>query len=85
MGVRKMRFASLHKWLVTASMILALALSAPSDAFAKTKEEAAREAARQYDAKVLSVKTQQQGKKKVYVIKLLTKNGVVKTVRVPAD
>lgn len=80
-----MKLASFNKWLGAVCIALALALSAPADAFAKTKEEAARQAARQYDAKVLSVKTQQQGKKKVYVIKLLTKDGVVKTVRVPAD
>ena len=85
MGGRKMRFAPFNKALLSASIALVLALSAPSEAFAKSKEQAAREAARQYDAKVLSVKTQQQGKKQVYVIKLLTKDGVVKTVRVPAD
>ncbi len=51
-------------------------------AAAQTKEEAARDAARQHDAKVLSVKEQKQGQDTVYVIKLLTKDGVVKTVRV---
>jgi uncharacterized membrane protein YkoI len=52
----------------------------------KTREEAARQAARQYDAaKVLSVKTVRQGNRQVHVVKLLTRDGVVKTVRVPAD
>lgn len=68
--------------LLTLSMAVMLALSLPSTAFAQTKEQAARDAARQYDAKVLSVKEQKQGQDTVYVIKLLTKDGVVKTVRV---
>lgn len=59
-----------------------LILAAPSSAFAQSKEQAARDAARQHNAKVLSVKEQKQGGQTVYVIKLLTKDGVVKTVRV---
>jgi tRNA A37 threonylcarbamoyladenosine modification protein TsaB len=59
---------------------LALSLSAP--VFAQTLDEAARQAARQNDAKVLSAHTVQNGNKQVHVIKLLTKDGVVKTVRV---
>ena len=59
-----------------------MAPSAPT----KSPEEAARQAARQYNAsKVLSVKTVQQGNRQVHVVKLLTRDGVVKTVRVPAD
>ena len=76
MGGRKMKNVHLKTWL---------AFTMPGDAFAKSKQQAAQQAARQYNAKVLSVKTEQQGKKKVYVVKLLTKDGVVKTVRVPAD
>ncbi len=68
---------------LTALMLaFAVAMSAPSAAFAQSKEQAARDAARQYNAKVLSVKEQKQGQDTVYVIKLLTKDGVVKTVRV---
>jgi hypothetical protein len=73
----------LRKWgLVPLLMALALAIAAPLDAIAQTKEQAARQAAQQYDAKVLSVKEQKQGQNTVYVIKLLTRDGVVKTVRV---
>jgi hypothetical protein len=54
----------------------------PLSAFAQTLDEAARNAARQYNAKVLSAHTEQQGNKKVHVIKLITKDSVVKTVRV---
>ena len=63
------------------SVCLALAASGP--AWGQTLEEAARQAARQHDAKVLSARTVQQGNRKVHVIKLLTKDGVVKTVRIP--
>jgi len=63
------------------SLGLALAVAAP--AWGQTLDEAAKQAARQYDAKVLSAQTVQQGKRKVHVIKLLTKDGVVKTVRIP--
>lgn len=62
---------------------LILAFSAAPDAWAQTLNEAASKAARQNNAKVLSARTVQEGKQKVHVIKLLTKDGVVKTVRVP--
>ena len=65
-------------------MILAmmLALSVPTVSFAQTLDEAARQAAQQHDAKVLSARTVQDGKQRVHVIKLLTRNGVVKTIRI---
>jgi cell division protein YceG involved in septum cleavage len=59
-----------------------LALAVAADAWAQTLDEAASQAARQYNAKVLSARTVQEGDKRVHVIKLLTKDGVVKTVRV---
>jgi len=52
-------------------------------AFAITLSEAAKRAARQHDAKVLSARTVQQGNNRIHEIKLLTKKGVVKTVRIP--
>jgi hypothetical protein len=67
------------------SMIFALflALAVPAGAWAQSLDEAAREAARQYNAKVLSAQTVQEGGRRVHVIKLLTRDGVVKTVRIP--
>ena len=59
-----------------------LASSLPASLYAQTLDEAARQAARQHDAKVLSAHTVQEGKNRVHVIKLLTSKGVVKTVRV---
>ena len=67
--------------LATAVGALLLALAAP--ALAQSLDEAARQAARQHDAKVLSAKTVRDQGREVHVIKLLTRDGVVKTVRVP--
>lgn len=50
---------------------------------AQTLAEASRQAARQYNAEVISARTETKNGKKVHVIKLLTKKGVVKTVRIP--
>jgi hypothetical protein len=62
---------------------LLLAIMLPLAAFAQSLDQAARQAAGQYDAKVLSAHTEQKGNQQVHVIKLLTKDGVVKTVRIP--
>lgn len=60
-----------------------LLLWLPVTALAVSLEEAAKQAARQNDAKVLSARTVEKGNKRTHEIKLLTKKGVVKTVRVP--
>jgi hypothetical protein len=72
----------MRKWFKTFVLASVLAIAATADAWAQTLDEAARQAARQYDAKVLSARTVQEGGKRVHVIKLLTKDGVVKTVRI---
>ena len=63
---------------------LMLALVLAQSAYAITLEQAARQAARQHNAKVLSASTVQKGQQRVHEIKVLTKKGVVKTVRIPA-
>jgi len=63
-------------------LALLLAMMLPLGAVAQTLDQAARQAASQHDAKVLSARTVQEGKKRVHVIKLLTRDGVVKTVRI---
>ena len=68
----------MKKFVLALLMILLL----PVSVYSQSLEEAARQAARQHNAKVLSAHTEQQGSKKVHVIKLLTPDGVVKTVRV---
>ena len=72
----------MKKWLMHIALASILALAASADAWAQSLDEAASQAARQYQAKVLSARTVQEGDKRVHVIKLLTKDGVVKTVRV---
>lgn len=63
--------------------ITTLALLLPVTASAVKLEEAAKQAAQQNNAKVLSAKTVNKGNGRQHEIKLLTSKGVVKTVRVP--
>ena len=72
----------MKNWLIKAAIAIVLAQSPTVSAWAQTLDQAAREAARQHDAKVLSAHTVQKGGQQVHVIKLLTKDGVVKTVRI---
>ena len=68
--------------------ILCLALLAaalPASALAISLDDAAKRAAKQHNAKVLSAKTIEQGDRRIHEIKLLTDEGVVKTVRIPDD
>ena len=70
-----------HHLCIALLTALLLAAAAPAHA-AKNKQDAARQASRQQNnAKVLSVKEQKQE----YSVKVLTKEGVVKPVRVPKD
>jgi hypothetical protein len=72
----------MKRCIIHMMLAMVLALSVPAVSFAQTLDEAARQAARQHDAKVLSARTVQEGKQRVHVIKLLTRKGVVKTVRI---
>ena len=72
----------MNKRLISFTLALAMALAVPASAWAQTLNEAATQAARQNDAKVLSAKTVKEGDRQVHVIKLLTRDGVVKTVRI---
>ena len=63
-------------------LTLLLALMLPIAVAAQSLDEAARQAASQYDAKILSAQTIEEGDQQVHVIKLLTRDGVVKTVRI---
>jgi hypothetical protein len=72
----------MKKWLITVALALSMALAMPAAVWAQTLDEAAKQAARQHNAKVLSARTVKDGNKSVHVIKLLTEGGVVKTVRI---
>ena len=74
---------SMKSKLIATALAACLAFGLPAAVMAQSLDEAARQAARQYDAKVLSAQTVQEGERRVHVIKLLTKDGVVKVVRIP--
>ena len=57
----------------------------PATALAISLNDAAKRAAQQNNAKVLSARTVQQGNSRIHEIKLLTKDGVVKIVRIPEN
>jgi hypothetical protein len=59
-----------------------LALTVPASSFAMSLDQAARQAARQHNAKVLSARTVDQNGQRVHVIKVITKDGVVNKVRI---
>ena len=66
-------------------LALALVLPAP-EAFADSLREVAERVARQHDAKkVISARVVERGGRKFYVIRILTQDDVIKTIRVPAD
>ncbi len=80
-AINRLRMKSKKTTVLT--LVLCLSLAAASSALCQTLDEAARQAARQHDAKVLSAQTIEEGSRRVHVIKLLTRDGVVKTVRIP--
>ena len=65
------------------SCLAILIVCLPVSAFAVKLEDAAKQAAKQNNAKVLSAKTVKRGNQRTHEIKLLTNKGVVKTVKVP--
>ena len=80
--VSSMTHRAFKKGLTT--LLLSFCLLAATDAaWAQSLQEAARQAAGQHNAKGLDARTVQEGNRRVHVIKLLTKDGVVKTVRIP--
>ena len=64
---------------------LALALAASAGARELTAQEAVAKVQQETSGKVLSVQTLMQGKRKVYRIKVLTSDGQVRVVQVPAE
>jgi len=62
-----------------------MALAFTASVWALSLQEAAERVARQYDAKVVSARTTDRGGRRVHVIRILTKEGVVRTIRVSAD
>ena len=62
-----------------------LAAALVTSVWAITLEEAARQVANEYDARVVSAHTVERDGRRLHVIRIVTGDGVVRTVRVPAD
>jgi uncharacterized membrane protein YkoI len=75
----------MHRLLKKLLISLTLAAALVVSAWAITLEEAARKVAEEYDARVVSAQTVEQRGRRIHVIRILTRDGVVRTVRVPAD
>lgn len=74
-------FATLRNFLIVIVTSAMLVVSA----WALTLQEAADRVARQYNAKVVSAHTIERDGRRIHVIRVLTEEGVVRTVRVPAE
>ncbi len=72
---------SLKTILITTGLLVGLMVSA----WAISLEEAAERVAREHDGKVVSAHTVERDGREIHVIRILTDDGVVRTVRVPAD
>ncbi len=68
-------------------LVIAITLAATlvASAWAITLEEAARRVAAEYDARVVSAHTIERDGRRIHVIRIVTREGVVRTVHVPAD
>ena len=64
---------------------LVLSLSMVASAWAISLQEAAERVARQHNAQVVSAHTIERDGRRIHVIRILTRDGVVRTIRVPAD
>ncbi|TVS10912.1 MAG: hypothetical protein EA419_09540 [Wenzhouxiangella sp.] len=62
-----------------------LTISMVASAWALSLEEAAERVARQHDAQVVSAHTIERDGRRIHVIRILTREGVVRTIRVPVD
>lgn len=54
-------------------------------AWAVSLEEAARQVAEDHEAQVVSAHTVERDGRRIHVIRILTRDGVVRTIRVPAE
>lgn len=69
----------------TILLVMLSLVSAPAVAHAMNSHEAVERVMRETDSEVLSVQTLQLGKRKLYRIKVLTRDGKVRVLQVPAQ
>jgi hypothetical protein len=82
-SARWARIPAMGKPVKNAVMALLTTVFVSGSAWAITLEEAARQVAKEHDARVLSAKTVTRDGRRVHEIKIVTKDGTVRTVRVP--
>jgi ABC-type siderophore export system fused ATPase/permease subunit len=76
----------IHRICAFAVLLLAaLATSVPALAAALTLQDAIAKVERETKSKILSAETRHIGKQTIYRIKVLTREGGVKVIEVPAD
>lgn len=75
----------MHRALRKLLIAITLAATLVASAWAITLAEAARQVAERYDARVVSAHTIERDGRRIHVIRIVTGDGVVRTVRVPAD
>lgn len=68
---------------VLLGLVVVFALPAP-EALADSLREVAERIARENDAKVVSARVVERDGRRYYVIRILTRDGVIRTFRVPA-
>ena len=66
------------------ALLLVFALPAP-EAIADSLREVAERIAREHDAKVVSARVIERNGRRFYVIRILTRDGVIRTFTVPAE
>jgi uncharacterized membrane protein YkoI len=74
-------FHLIKKFLIALTLTAVMVVSA----WAISLQEAAERVARQHNAEVVSAHTIERDGRRIHVIRILTRDGVVRTVRVPAD
>lgn len=84
-NMRNMRMRSVSQGRLVLGLLLCCAAAVPVWGREINVQEAVSQAQHETDGKVLSVQTLNVGKRKVYRIKLLTRDGQVRIVQVPAE
>ncbi len=84
-NMRNMRMRSVSQGRLVLGLLLCCAAAVPVWGREINVQEAVSQAQHETDGKVLSVQTLNVGKRKVYRIKLLTRDGQVRIMQVPAE
>lgn len=85
-GAFKMKSMPPSRWLLSVIVLsVALATARPASAREISVQEAVDQVQRETDGKVLSVQTMERNKRKIYHIKVLTRDGQVKVFQIRAN